>query len=87
MKAIWSESGKFDRWLAVEVAACEAWTRLGTIPEGDMTLLRSATWDPAKLDEKFQQTRHDMTAFLYSVTSSLGPEGRWIHLGMTSNDV
>ncbi|MEX2599380.1 MAG: adenylosuccinate lyase, partial [Dehalococcoidia bacterium] len=87
MKAIWTDAGKFDRWLAVEIAACEAWTRLGTIPEQDMDKIRSATWDPAKLDEKFQQTRHDMTAFLYSVTSSLGPEGRWIHLGMTSNDV
>jgi hypothetical protein len=42
---------------------------------------------PTELEEKFQQTRHDMTAFLYSVTSGLGPEGRWVHLGMTSNDV
>ncbi|MEX2431211.1 MAG: adenylosuccinate lyase [Dehalococcoidia bacterium] len=87
MKTIWTDAGKFDRWLAVEVAACEAWTRLGTIPEDDMAKLRGATWDPTKLDEKFQQTKHDMTAFLYSVTFGLGPEGRWVHLGMTSNDV
>jgi adenylosuccinate lyase len=87
MKAIWSDAGKFDRWLAVEIAACEAWTRLGTIPEADMAKIRTASWDPAKLEEKFQQTRHDMTAFLHSVTSGLGDEGRWVHLGMTSNDV
>ncbi len=87
MKAIWTDAGKFDRWLAVEIAACEAWTRLGVIPEADMAKLRQATWDAAKLDEKFKQTKHDMTAFLYSVTSGLGPEGRWVHLGMTSNDV
>ena len=87
MKAIWSDRGKFDRWLAVEIAASEAWTRLGTIPEEDMVSIRSASWDPAKLAEKFEQTRHDMTAFLYSVTSGLGPEGRWVHLGLTSNDV
>ena len=87
MKAIWTDAGKYDRWLAVEIAACEAWTKLGTIPEADMAKLRAATWDAEKLDQKFQQTRHDMTAFLYAVTSGLGPEGRWVHLGMTSNDV
>ena len=36
MKDIWSDDGKYDRWLAVEIAACEAWTRMGTIPEEDM---------------------------------------------------
>ena len=87
MKAIWSDVGKYDRWLAVEIAACEAWANLGTIPKEDMDKIRSASWDPAKLETKFQQTRHDMTAFLFSVTEGLGVEGRWIHLGMTSNDV
>ena len=46
MKDIWSDNGKYDRWLAVEIAACEAWTRMGTIPEEDMALIRKATWDP-----------------------------------------
>ena len=87
MKAVWSEAGKYDRWLAVEIAVCEAWTKLGVIPEQDMAKLRSATWDAAKLDAKFGETRHDMTAFLFSVTDSLGPEGRWVHHGLTSNDV
>lgn len=87
MKAIWTDAGKYDRWLAVEVAVCEAWTRLGVVPEADMAKIRRATWDQAKLAEKFAQTKHDVTAFLYSVTSSLGPEGRWVHLGLTSNDV
>ena len=87
MKALWSEDGKYDRWLSVELAACEAWTTEGTIPQADMAKLRSAAWDMPKLQEKFEETRHDMTAFLYSVTSGLGPEGRWVHLGLTSNDV
>ena len=87
MKAIWTDHGKYDRWLKVEIAACEAWAQYGTIPLDDMTGIREATWDPALLADKFQETRHDMTAFLYSVTANLGPEGRWIHLGMTSNDV
>jgi adenylosuccinate lyase len=87
MKAIWTDAGKYDRWLAVEVAVCEAWTRLGVIPEADMAKIRKATWNQDRLNEKFAQTKHDVTAFLYSVTSSLGPEGRWVHLGLTSNDV
>ncbi|MBM3940526.1 MAG: adenylosuccinate lyase [SAR202 cluster bacterium] len=87
MKAIWTDAGKYDRWLAVEIAACEAWAKLGTIPADDMAKICAARWDQARLDEKFRQTKHDVTAFLYSVTSGLGPEGRWIHLGLTSNDV
>ena len=87
MKQIWSDQGKYDRWLAVEIAVCEAWARLGVIPAEDMQRISGASWDAAKLDEKFEQTRHDVTAFLYSVTEGLGPEGRWIHYGLTSNDV
>ena len=87
MKQIWTDQGKYDRWLAVEIAVCEAWARLGVVPPEDMRRIRGAAWDAAKLDEKFAQTKHDVTAFLYSVTDGLGPEGRWIHYGLTSNDV
>ncbi len=87
MKRIWSDAGKYDRWLAVEVAACEGWTKVGVIPEADMAKLRVAQWDVAVLEETFHRTRHDMTAFLKSVTNGLGSEGRWVHLGLTSNDV
>ncbi len=85
--AIWSESGKYDRWLAVQLAVCEAWTDAGVIPPGDMAKLRGATWDIAKLEARLAETKHDMTAFLYSVTSGLGAEGRWLHFGLTTNDV
>ena len=87
MKQVWSDAGKYDRWLAVEVAACEGWTRAGVISEADMAKVRNATWDPVVMDEVFQRTRHDMTAFLASITRGMGPEGRWVHLGLTSNDV
>ena len=87
MKAIWTDAGKYDRWLAVELAACEAWAAAGVIPEVDMAKLRGARYDMALLEEAFARTRHDMTAFLQSVTSGLGPEGRWLHLGLTSSDV
>ncbi len=87
MKRIWSDAGKYDRWLAVEVAVCEGWTKAGVIPEADMAKVRTARWDMAVLEETFQRTRHDVTAFLKSVTNGLGPEGRWVHLGLTSSDV
>lgn len=87
MKQIWSDEGKFDRWLAVEIAACEGWAVEGTIPEQDMKRIRKSTWDPEILTETLNRTKHDVTAFLRSVTSGLGEEGRWIHLGLTSSDV
>ena len=87
MKRVWSEENKYDLWLRVELAVCEAWTEEGVIPWEDMVLLRRARHDLDRLQEIFQRTRHDMTAFTRSITERLGPEGRWIHLGLTSSDV
>ena len=87
MKRVWSEENKYDLWLRVELAVCEAWTEEGVIPPEDMVLLRKARHDQDRLQEIFQRTRHDMTAFTRSITERLGPEGRWIHLGLTSSDV
>ncbi|MSQ21945.1 MAG: adenylosuccinate lyase [Dehalococcoidia bacterium] len=87
MKRVWSEESKYDKWLAVELAACEAWAEEGTIPQADMAKLRGARYNLKRLDEIFQRTRHDMTAFTRSITETLGEEGRWIHLGLTSSDV
>ena len=87
MKMVWSEENKNNKWLQVELAVCEAWTEEGVIPSEDMVKLRSAQYDQVRLQEVFQRTRHDMTAFLQSVTGGLGDEGRWIHMGLTSHDV
>ena len=87
MKAVWDDSSKYDKWLAVEIASCEAWTSLGTIPEDDMIQLRTAQYDMDLIDKHFAVTRHDMTAFTRSITDQMGPAGRWIHLGLTSSDV
>ena len=87
MKMVWSEENKNSKWLQVELAVCEAWTEEGVIPPEDMAKLRNAQYDPDRLREVFQRTRHDMTAFLQSVTAGLGEEGRWIHMGLTSHDV
>ncbi len=87
MKQIWSDESKYDKWLSIELAVCEAWTEMGVIPVEDMEKLRSAQYDLDRLDEILRITRHDMTAFLRSVTEQLGPEGRWLHLGLTTSDI
>ncbi len=87
MKRVWSDENKYDKWLLVELAACEAWTDEGVIPPEDMARLRRATYNLDRLNEVLKRTRHDMTAFLRSVTEQLGPEGRWLHLGLTTSDV
>ena len=87
MKQVWSDESKYDKWLLVELAVCEAWTAAGVIPPEDMSKLRKAEYDIDRLNEILRVTRHDMTAFLGSVTEGLGPEGRWLHLGLTTSDV
>ena len=87
MKKIWSDENKYAKWLEVELAVCEAWTDEGMVPPEDMKKLKTAKFNQAIMDEAFERTHHDVTAFLHSVTSTLGEEGRWIHLGLTSRDV
>ena len=87
MKRVWSEENKCQKWLQVELAACEAWAEEGVIPKSDMELLRGAQYDHRRMMEVFEVTRHDVTAFLTSITDGLGPEGRWLHWGLTSSDM
>lgn len=87
MKRIWSDDNKYQQWLNVELAVCQGWTAAGIIPLDDMKLLTKASYDPRLMEQAFDRTRHDVTAFLHSVTANLGDEGRWIHLGLTSSDV
>jgi len=87
MKKIWSEENKFDQWLKVEIAACEAWAELGEIPQEDIVKIRKASYNLNRVAEFLKVTHHDVTAFLNSVAESLGEESRFIHLGLTSSDV
>jgi adenylosuccinate lyase len=87
MKGVWSEKNKYDKWLLVELAACEAWAEEGVIPTEDMQRLRGATYSMDRVNEALESTRHEMTAFLSSITELIGPEGRWLHLGLTTSDV
>ena len=87
MKRVWSDENKYRMWLDVELAVCEAWTEASVVPLEDMERLRGAAYNHQRMMEIFETTRHDVTAFLRSITETLGPEGRWLHLGMTSSDM
>ncbi|TET44629.1 MAG: adenylosuccinate lyase, partial [Dehalococcoidia bacterium] len=87
MKRIWSEENKFDLWLKVEIAVCQAWAELGEIPPEAIPKIRNASYNLKRIAEFLKVTHHDMTAFLNSVAESLGEESRFVHLGLTSSDV
>ena len=87
MKRVWGDENKYKKWLDVELAACEAWAEEGVIPPEDIALLRDSKYNHQRMMEIFETTRHDVTAFLSSVTETLGPEGLWLLLGLTSSDM
>ena len=87
MKRVWSDENKYEKWLQVELAVAEAWAEAGVIPAEDITLLRPVKYNHQRMMEIFETTRHDVTAFLTSITEGIGAEGRWLHLGMTSSDM
>ena len=87
MNAIWSEDNAFDLWLQVEIAASQAWTDQGVVPAEDMAKIRHAKFDRNAYDRWFDETKHDIVSFTRAVGESLGTESRWVHHGLTSNDV
>jgi adenylosuccinate lyase len=87
MARVWSVEHRFETWLAVELAVCEGWYALGRIPASAIPAIRAAHHNLDRMREIEAQTKHDVTAFLRSITEQLGDEGRFIHLGLTSSDV
>jgi len=87
MKKVWSDESKFEKWLQVEIAVCEAWAELGAIPCEAIPGIKKARFNIKRFDEILKKTHHDVTAFLGAVAESLGEESRFIHLGLTSSDV
>ncbi len=87
MKRVWSEENKFNKWLDVEIAVCDAWAELDIIPREAVPKIKLAKCNLKRVEEILKETHHDMTAFLGSVSESLGEESRFIHLGLTSSDV
>ena len=89
MSRIWSEEGKLARWLEVELAALDAWAEIGAVPAADVAAIRASAVTPSaeRVAEIEQTTDHDLAAFVDAVSEQLGPEGRWVHYGLTSSDV
>lgn len=87
MRRVWSEENQLEKWLQVELLVCEAWSRRGVIPPDDMEALRRARLDSARMAQLFQETHHDIVSFVRSVSETVGPSGRYLHLGLTSSDV
>ena len=87
MKRVWSEESKFDKWLQVEIAVCEAWAEVGAIPKESIPKIKKARVSLERVAEILKVTHHDVTAFLQAVAEGLGEESRFVHLGLTSSDV
>lgn len=88
MTKIWELNSKFDYYLQVELAVCDAYAQLGTIPvEAAKEIREKAAFSVARIDEIEREVRHDVIAFLTCVNESLGDLGRYVHVGLTSSDV
>lgn len=87
---IWSDKARYELWLEVELAACRAMEKAGTVPAGtagQVAAVAQGSLDPARIIEIERTTRHDVIAFLTHVEELAGAPARWLHLGMTSSDV
>ena len=88
IRAVWSDQHKFELWLRIEVLVCEAWASVGRIPESALPKIRKGTFDATKIAEVESRVGHDVIAFLTVLNESIGqPEARYVHLGMTSQDL
>ena len=88
MRAVWSDQHKYELWLRIEILACEAWAAIGRIPETALPRIRKGTFNATKIAEVESRVGHDVIAFLTVLNESIGqPEARYVHLGMTSQDL
>ncbi len=88
LKKIWSEENKYTVWLTVEIAAAEALSELKQIPKESLQIIKQkAKFDIKRIEEVDKEVHHDVIAFLTCVNESIGSEGRFLHLGMTSSDL
>ncbi|HOW35558.1 MAG TPA: adenylosuccinate lyase [Candidatus Omnitrophota bacterium] len=88
MGNVWSEKHKMDIMLKIEILACEAMTKLGMIPKPAMEKIRKkAKFDIDEVKRIEEKTKHDVVAFIVNVGENLGPESRYLHMGLTSSDL
>ncbi|HEY9160377.1 MAG TPA: adenylosuccinate lyase [Desulfomonilia bacterium] len=88
MNEIWSDQNRYRKWLDVEIAACEAWAKLGKIPQASLENIRkNSRFDVARIEEIENITKHDVIAFVSCVAEYIGEDARYVHMGLTSSDV
>ncbi|QQK79313.1 adenylosuccinate lyase [Salicibibacter cibi] len=88
MGQVWTDENRFQAWLEVEIAACEAWAEQGVIPNEDVAKIsENAGFDIERILDIEATTRHDVVAFTRAVSETLGEERKWVHYGLTSTDV
>jgi len=88
LSLLWSPRNKTQKWLEVEIAVCDGLEHFGRIPAGTTDAIRrGASFDLSRMAELEKETRHDVMAFVKNVAENLGPEGRYVHYGVTSYDI
>lgn len=88
MAEIWSDRSRYSRWLEVELAVCAAWNEAGKIPDKALADIRKkAAFDEKRITGLEKELKHDVLAFLTSVSEKVGKNSRYIHMGLTSSDV
>ncbi len=88
MGAIWTEQNRYQKWLDVELAVCEAWHELGEIPPEALEKIKQKIgFSVERIEEIELVVKHDVLAFLHSVAEYVGDDSRYVHLGLTSYDV
>jgi adenylosuccinate lyase len=88
MAKIWEPENRYQKWLDVEIAACEAWAKKGEIPKKSLaTIKKKAGFNVKRIDKIEDRVKHDVIAFLTSVAEHVGPDSRFVHKGLTSSDV
>jgi len=88
MGEIWEPENRFRKWLDIEILVCEALNKLGEIPNSSLkNIKRNASFDIGRIDEIEREVKHDVIAFLTSVSEHVGDDARYIHMGITSSDI
>jgi len=88
MARIWSDENRFSTWLEVEMAATEVLAEGGVVPRVALAAIKAkARFEVARIDAIEKEVQHDVIAFVSNVAENVGPEGRWIHYGLTASDV
>ncbi len=88
MAALWTDEARMAAWLQVELAVCEAWARIGRIPEEALAEIRAkAAFDVDRVCEIEETTQHDVIAFVSCVAENVGECSKYVHYGLTSSDV